>query len=177
MIAQLWQDVKRVLADERGDFLIGHQKEASPGDVQGFRKQLLDFISKQGLSTILSGAGAGPDLGPFKELFAQRRATGLAQAKESAGNLTGSGFGNILGEAAGRSISEENAFLANLMEQSRQQGANRFLSLIGQVPGFVGQTGYQPGLLDYLFKGAQAAAPLIAAAGSGGTTAAAGVAI
>lgn len=144
-------------------FLTGQTKELLPGDVQGFRKQLLDFIGNQGLGTVLRGAEQPIDLAPFQELFRQRREVGLAQAKESAGTLTGSGFANILGQTAGRSIAEENAFLGQLMENARQQSANRFLQLIGGVPGFVGQQGYQPGFLDYLFQGAQAAAPLIAA--------------
>lgn len=155
-------EFKRAMACEHGDFLLGQNKEMSPGDVQDFRKQLLQFIQNQGLGTALHGADQGPDLAPFQAMFRQNRAEGLAQAKESAGNLTGSGFGNILGAAAGRSIAEENSFLAGLKENARQKSADRFLQLIGQVPGFVGQTGYQPGFLDYLFQGAAAAAPIIA---------------
>lgn len=160
---RIWQQFLKVMKDERGDFLIGKSKENSPADMQAFRKMLLDFIGQQGLDTALHGADQGPDLAPFQKLFAQTRAEGLTQAKESAGNLTGSGLGNTIGTAAGRSISEENAFLANLKENARQQSANRFLQLIGAAPGFAGQMGYQPGFLDYLFQGATAAAPLIAA--------------
>lgn len=161
-------EFKRIMANEHGDFLLGHSKEMSPGDIQGFRKQMLDFINNQGLGTALHGADQGPDMAPFQKMFQQTRAEGLAQAKESAGNLTGSGFGNILGAAAGRSIAEENSFLAGLKENARQKSADRFLQLIGQVPGFVGQTGYQPGFLDYLMQGVSAAAPIIGGALAGG---------
>ena len=87
----------------------------------------------------------------------------LESAKESAGNLTGSGFANILGETAGRSASQEGAFLADLLQRSRESSASRYLGLLGAVPGLSGQQAYQPGFLDYLFQGAQAAAPLITA--------------
>ena len=64
--------------------------------------------------------------------FTQERNQGLAAAKESAGNLTGSGFGNILGSAVNRSLGNEQQTLANYalhgiqQEMARQQGdANR----------------------------------------------------
>ncbi len=66
-------------------------------------------------------------------VFAQRRAEALAQAKESAGNLTGSGFANILGRTVNKSLAEENASLldygtrAAMAEQQRQgASADRF---------------------------------------------------
>lgn len=149
-------------------FLTGSQKELLPGDVQGFRGGLLDFIRQQGLGTALSGSPQAIDLKPYMDLFGQRRAEGLAQAKESAGNLTGSGFANILGSAAGRSIFDENAFLANLQENARQASAQRFMGLLGLIPGVTGQVGHQPGFLDYLFQGASAAAPFLGGLGGGG---------
>lgn len=133
-------------------FIFGKDQELSPKDVSGFRKQILDFIGSQGLDTVLRGADTGVETGVFKDLFAQRRAAALAQAKEQAGNLTGSGFANIFGAAAGRSALEENAFLASLMEQSRQASAQRFLGLIGAIPGLTGQIGHKPGFLDYALR-------------------------
>jgi hypothetical protein len=152
-------------------FLTGKNKEMLPGDVQGLRKGILDFIGQQGLGTALTGANQPLDLTPFQQLFAQRRAEGLAQAKESAGTLTGSGFANILGSAAGRSISDENAFLGTLMNNAKQASADRFLKLLGMVPGLTGQMGHQPGFLDYLFKFASSGAKLLSAGGgsSGGS--------
>lgn len=139
-------------------FLTGKQVESSPKDTQAFRKELFDFIKSQGLKTAATGFAEIPkEYGPA---FAQRRAEALAAAKESAGNLTGSGFGNVLGVAAGRSALEENAFLANLQQQS----ADRFLRLLQLPAAYTGQMTHQPGFLDYLFEGAGKAAPFLAAA-------------
>jgi hypothetical protein len=90
------------------------------------------------------------------QLFQSQLNPALAQAKESAGNLTGSGLGSALGSTAGRSLSD---FLTNMLSQR----ANRATSLTGQLlqPQ---QLGYKPGFLDYLFQGAGAAAPFLAAA-------------
>lgn len=97
-------------------------------------------------------------------MFARNRAQAGAQAKETAGNLTGSGFANTLGTAIGRSTEEENSFLAQLMSGERQANANRFAGLLG-IPGQTqGQVAYQPGFLDYWMQALQAAGPAIAAA-------------
>lgn len=134
-------------------FLTGKQVESSPKDTQAFRSQLFDFIRQQGLGTAITGSPAIP--AAYGPMFAQHRAEALAAAKESAGNLTGSGFANVLGAAAGRSAYDENAFLANLQQQS----ADRFLRLLQLPAAYTGQMSHQPGLLDYAFQGAQAAAP------------------
>lgn len=144
-------------------FLTGSMKELAPADIQAFRSRMTDFIGQQGFGAAMPST---TDLTPFREAFAKTRAGTLAQAKESAGNLTGSGFANIMGTAAGRSAYEENAFLAQLMEQSRQSNANRFLSMMGMIPASSGQMGYQPGFLDYLMQGAGSVAT--AYAGRGG---------
>ena len=71
-------------------------------------------------------------------IFAQRREQALAQAKESAGNLTGSSFANILGKQVNKSLGEENAQIldystrAAQSEQARQaadadRGQNRII--------------------------------------------------
>lgn len=67
--------------------------------------------------------------------FDMRRNLGLAAAKESAGNLTGSGFANRLGSSINRSLGDEQAALAQYavqglnLEAVRQGGdANRLLS-------------------------------------------------
>lgn len=60
--------------------------------------------------------------------FAQQRSEALAAAKESAGNLTGSGFANSLGTAVNRSLGDEQARLADYalrglqLETGRQAG-------------------------------------------------------
>lgn len=154
-------------------FLIGKTKEMSPPDVQNLRTGIEGYINSTGIAGGLSGSGADVDLTPFHELFAKNRKLALRQAAEGAGNLTGSGFANTLGSAAGRSVADENAFLANLMMQRKDNAAQNFLRLIGYVPGLTGQQGYQPGALDYLFQGASSGAPLITALKSGGAAAAA----
>lgn len=90
------------------------------------------------------------------QLFQSQLDPVLAQAKESAGNLTGSGLGNILGAAGGRSLSD---FLLNMLNQR----AGRATALTSQAIS-PQQLGYKPGFLDYLFQGVGAAAPLIAKA-------------
>ena len=139
-------------------FLTGKQVESSPKDNQMFPKQLFEFINQQGLKTAITGS---PDIpAAYAPAFAQRRAEALAAAKESAGNLTGSGFAHQLGVAAGRSALEENAFLANLQQQS----ADRFMRFLQLPAAYTGQMTHQPGFLDYLFEGAGKAAPFLAAA-------------
>lgn len=144
-------------------FLTGKTSETAPSDVISFRKQLFDFLGQQGLGTALHGAPQDIDFAPYRAAFADRRAQTLAQAKEGAGNLTGSGFANIYGAAAGRSVSEENAFLAQLQESARQASAGRYMQFLSIPQGYVGQMTHTPGFLDYLFEGAASAAPLIKA--------------
>lgn len=88
--------------------------------------------------------GKGDD--PFTSLFRRSLDPILAQAKESAGNLTGTGLGNSLGTAAGRSLVP---FLLGILGQ----GAS-FAS-----PG--AQQTHTPGFLDYLFSGISKAAPFL----------------
>lgn len=142
-------------------FLTGKQETSTaiPSDVVGLRKGLASFLQGQGFEGALSGLPQGGDFSPFINFFQQSLSPVLAQAKESAGNLTGSGLGNIIGSTAGRSTSD---FILNLMNQR----ASRFANLLGGLTtqGVSAQSGYQPGFLDYLFQGAQAAAPFLAGA-------------
>ncbi len=57
---------------------------------------------------------------PYRDMFAQTRAEGLAAAKEASGNLTGSGFANNLGTTVNRSIAEENKTLSDILTQLGQ---------------------------------------------------------
>lgn len=98
---------------------------------------------------------------PYLKMFADRNAQVFGQAKESAGNLTGSGLGNSLGTAAQRASTEQGSFLANLFENRRQQDAARFLQLVLGTMGSpaAGVThSYQPGFLDYIAQGGSALA-------------------
>jgi hypothetical protein len=93
---------------------------------------------------------------PYLDMFTQQNSRNFAQAKESAGNLTGSGLGNIIGAEAGRANVEQGAFLANLFEQRRTNDANRNAQLVlGSLGSPAGQVDYSytPGFLDYLSQG------------------------
>src|SRR4051812_993249 len=107
-------------------FLTGKEQTISgvPSDVQGLRKGLRSYLQNAGFDTAVTGVGKGENLDMFTKLFQDTLNPILAQAKESAGNLTGSGVGNIIGSAAGRSTSD---FLLNLLNQR----ASRFASLLG----------------------------------------------
>src|SRR5262245_3580411 len=108
--------------------LKGKTKVIDPtlGDVKGLRSQLINALMTgiPGWQNSMFGFAQGGKGGyapldpsivePYKQLFATTRADALAQAKESAGNLTGTGYQNILGTAAAGSLAQENAQLAPL---------------------------------------------------------------
>lgn len=128
-------------------FLTGSTKENAPKDIIALRKQLEQYVQQH-----LGGQNQAAGMAPFQKMFADRRAFALAQAKESAGNLTGSGLGNVIGTAAGRSASEENSFLAQLLE-------NRFNAALQGVGNLKGEMAHQPGFLEYAAQGVGMAAP------------------
>lgn len=123
--------------------------ENIPGDITGNRQGLSEFIKNQGFGGLMTGT---PDIQPYQELFKQQNAFNNAQAKEDAGNLTGSGFANTFGRSVARANVEQGAFLADLLERSKQQNASRFASVV--LPFLTTGVGpptqsYQPGILDY----------------------------
>lgn len=150
-------------------FLMGKTEQTSnvnkeTGDLF---KQLADYLgsgtgSGGGLDRLFPGSKVdNTQIQPYLDLFTQQNSRNLAQAKESAGNLTGSGLGNIIGAEAGRASTEQGAFLTNLMEARRTGDANRFLSAllgVGGSPASGVTTTYQPGFLDYAAGGASALA-------------------
>lgn len=93
-------------------------------------------------------------LKPYQDLFAAQRGTALGQAKESAGNLTGSGYNNILGTATAESLAGEQALTAQTLLGLRQQELARQQDFLRLLFGFAStgvgpnQAVYQPGLLD-----------------------------
>lgn len=126
------------------------QSQAGQVDLQG----LLGMLRQQtGGGTGAQMAGAAAQAGPLSPVqsvdqlggvnsaffnnmmnqlapaFAQRRAEGLANAKEAAGNLSGSGFANALGGAVNRSLGDEQAALAGYASQGLGQELNRQLQL------------------------------------------------
>lgn len=126
-------------------------------------KQLLAYLTGgQGLERLFPGTEVdNKSIQPYLDLFSQQNSRNFAQAKESAGNLTGSGLGNIIGSEAARANADQGAFLANLFEARRQNDASRFAQLLlgalGSPAGGVTTT-YTPGLLDYAAQGASALA-------------------
>ena len=170
--------------------------EQVPGDVKGLRGAAVDYLLNGGLGATQSQAGqvAPVDdaffmqniLGPYQQMFAANRAGTLAQAKESAGNLTGSGYNNLFGNALASSLAQENAGLTqtrmglrgqqqqfNLAQAQMQQQNNQFNSgnlmnlLLGLSTTGVGapQQQYKPGFLDYYTS---VLGSVLGAAGGGG---------
>lgn len=145
-------------------FLTGETKQSSnvTPETSGLYKDLISFIKGQGFSGL--NPIVNPDdasLQPFLKLFSQQNAHNFAQAKESTGNLTGSGAANVMGNAASKADTEQGAFLANLLEGRRTNDANRRLQLImGALgsPAGATTTTYQPGFIDYAAQGATALA-------------------
>lgn len=145
-------------------FLFGKQQQLSNVNpaTQGADTAAIQWLMSQGFGGV-NPAGPMPTsfADPYRAQFAQNNAGVFGQAKEAAGNLTGSGLGNSLGIAAQRTANDQSSFLANLWEQRRQADANRFaqfaLGLLGSPAGGVTNT-YRPGFLDYLSQGATAAA-------------------
>ena len=88
--------------------------ENVPGDIKGLRSSFADYLMKGGFEGLNTGA---PDLQAMKDAYTQQNKSIFAQAKESAGNLTGTGYGNRIGAAAERASVDQGAFLANLLEQ------------------------------------------------------------
>jgi hypothetical protein len=91
----------------------------------------------------------------FSPAFAQRRAEALAAAKESSGNLTGSGFANALGTTVNRSLGDEQERLANVgmegikMELGRQ-GQLAELANSRAMSGASGAVAHQGNLMNFI---------------------------
>lgn len=109
----------------------------SVGGAGGANPNLPDFLRKdvrnvQGYGTQSVDQLGGANSAFFKNMqaqlqpsFTQQRELGLAGAKEAAGNLTGSGFGNYLGSAINRSLGDEQARLADYASQGLQTEVGR----------------------------------------------------
>lgn len=122
----------------------------TPEEIMPLRKKTAGYLEGQDFGSLNTGA---PDMTPFLKMFQDQNANTFALAKEQAGNLTGSGYGNAVGDALGKASTEQGAFLASMAEKSKQDNANRFAQLLASLTGSgvaPPQTGYQPGFLDYL---------------------------
>lgn len=65
-------------------------------------------------------------------LFEATRATALAQAKESAGNLTGSGYNNLFGSALATSLAQQQKQLADTTLAAGEDNQKTWAQLFGQ---------------------------------------------
>lgn len=108
--------------------------------------------------------------GRYEDMFNTNRQLALAQAKESSGNLTGSGYAAAMGNVVNRSLGEQNATLGNLLNQlamaqygqeqsNAQNEAQRFMQFLmsmsgnGVGPDTIVQSGGPGALLGPLFSG------------------------
>lgn len=143
-------------------FLVGKTQQTSNVNPQteGLHKSLLSFLGggqNGGLDRLFPASKvSSEDMLPYLAMFQQQNARNFGQAKESAGNLTGSGLSSLIGQEAGRANVEQGAFLANLFENRRRSDADRFaqilLGSLGSPAGGI-NTYYQPGFLDYATQG------------------------
>lgn len=136
------------------------RRSAAPS-TPGFGGASTDFLDMLNSGIFTSGPSLDTFLDPsspmfqgirggYEDMFTQRRAEALAQAKEASGNLTGSGYANNLGGVVNRGLADENAMLTNIMTQlgltqygqennNAQNNAMRFLQfLMGMSGGGVG---------------------------------------
>ena len=155
-------------------FLTGQtvQSPNANGTTTGLQNDLVNYLSGNngsGLERLFPGTTVNPaDMAPYLAMFTQQNARNLGQAKESAGNLTGSGFANTMGNQVASQNATQDAFLANIFEQRRMNDANRYANvLMGSLNSNAGgvTTSYQPGFLDYAFQGLGAAASMFGGGG------------
>jgi hypothetical protein len=126
------------------------QLDSTPQDIGPLRaaivQQLLQGLNGNGLAQGFQGVfGQTPApaqdtsffysniLPQYNDLFQAQRGSALAQAKESAGNLTGSGYNNILGSSLSESLAQEQALSAQTLLGLRSQELQRqqdFLRLL-----------------------------------------------
>lgn len=142
-------------------FLIGSTDQLSnvnkqTGDLQ---KNAASQLGNIDIMKLLFGPGMYDEsfLGPIKKMYADQLKTGFAGAKESAGNLTGSGLSSYLGRFAQSAAVQQGGDLARvaLTQRNAQQSlaAQLLTGVMGSPAGGVTNV-YRPGLLDYAAQGA-----------------------
>lgn len=130
-----------------------------PNDVWPLRQSAMDYLLR-GQSTpgsafsnfLVPGLdSAGNPNGPYAQLsnlFAATRAKALGQAKESAGNITGSGYANLYGSSLASSLADEQAQLGRLAMTGSEDNQRALINLIlgfGTGGVGVGTPTYTPG--------------------------------
>jgi len=134
-------------------FLTGGVK--TTGGDPNLEKELGAYLRSQGYGSLFEDPTAAGVRAPYEELFALQNREAGAAGKEAAGNLTGSGFANILGRRLNDVNAQQSAFLANILNQKETSNRDRHASLIAALMG-QDQSYYQEGVLDSIFKGAGA---------------------
>lgn len=119
-----------------------NQSQSGPQDVGPLRDAMMQFLlhgtSAPGSgfgSLLVPGFGDGqpnPGLDAINKLFDATRANALAQAKESAGNLTGSGYNNLFGSALATSLAQQQKQLADTGMQGSLANQDTISRLFGQ---------------------------------------------
>jgi len=141
--------------------LMGQVKSVpnTSGSTSGLNTELAQWLSQMGRGggfgdQLFPSGGPKPgDVAPYEQFFKAQTDRALAQGKEQAGNLTGSGYANIMGQRAGEAATQQGAYIADIFERRRTSDADRFLqTMLGTMgSNAAGQTTmYQPGFLDSL---------------------------
>ena len=147
-------------------FLLGktQQSDRTPSDIKGLRSGASNYLTQQ--LDFLRGGGPSEFfienfLGPIRDMFGRSRSSALTQAKESSGNLTGSGLAENLGGVVNRSLADEEGLLAQMLMQER---GNILQAILGFGTAGVAppETTYTPGLLEYAAQGFGQSAPFFA---------------
>src|SRR3972149_9654755 len=100
------------------------QRGEAPADVQGLRDVFAGNLQQQAqglFSGQIDPLILERIVGPMRDLMTQNRSLALAQAKESAGTLTGSGFANTLCTTVNKSLAEENSVISDLIYHERRR--------------------------------------------------------
>lgn len=132
------------------------QSQTGPQDVGPLRNAMMQFLlhgqsdpNSQFSQLSVPGFGNGqpnPELDAINKLFDTTRTSALASAKESAGNLTGSGYNNLFGSALAQSLAQQQKQLADTGMQGSLANQNTFAQLFSQfgANGVGSQGAYQP---------------------------------
>lgn len=132
------------------------QSQTGPQDVGPLRNSMMQFLlhgqsdpNSQFSQLSVPGFNNGqpnPELDAINKMFDATRAEALGQAKESAGNLTGSGNINLFGSALAQSLAAQQKQLADAGMQGAEDNQKTFANLFSQFgANNVGSQGaYQP---------------------------------
>lgn len=118
-------DINSILTQLGVDPTRGQIRDVNASQVGPQSTQSVDQLGGQNSAFFLNM------MRQMQPAFDQRRQMAIAQAKESAGNLTGTGYANAVGNTLNRSLGEEQAQLANYAAQGLQTEVGRQMGLAG----------------------------------------------